>query len=94
MSTPYQDASQTAPYYAATPTPSVPSPRPQSTPDFSQPGPSSSQQSKPTAAQAAEDARKDKTLAEFLLMLDDYEPLVCSKAPIAQRTARMQPETR
>ncbi len=27
--------------------------------------------------QAAEEARKDRTLAEFLLMLDDYEPLVC-----------------
>ena len=26
--------------------------------------------------QAAEEARKDRTLAEFLLMLDDYEPLV------------------
>ncbi|KAK0457649.1 transcription initiation factor TFIID 23-30kDa subunit-domain-containing protein [Desarmillaria tabescens] len=25
---------------------------------------------------AAEDARKDRTLAEFLLMLDDYEPLI------------------
>lgn len=28
--------------------------------------------------QAAEDARKDRTLAEFLLMLDEYEPLVSS----------------
>lgn len=27
---------------------------------------------------AAEEARKDRTLAEFLLMLDDYEPLVSS----------------
>lgn len=26
--------------------------------------------------QALEDARKDRTLAEFMLMLDDYEPLV------------------
>ncbi|KAJ4468167.1 transcription initiation factor IID TAF10 subunit [Lentinula aciculospora] len=26
--------------------------------------------------QAAEDARKDRTLAEFMLMLDDYEPLI------------------
>lgn len=26
--------------------------------------------------QEAEDARKDRTLAEFMLMLDDYEPLV------------------
>lgn len=34
-------------------------------------GPGSSQ-----SRQAAEDARKDRTLAEFMLMLDDYEPLV------------------
>ena len=26
--------------------------------------------------QAAEEARKDRTLADFMLMLDDYEPLV------------------
>ncbi|KAJ7245156.1 transcription initiation factor TFIID 23-30kDa subunit-domain-containing protein, partial [Mycena haematopus] len=26
--------------------------------------------------QAAEEARKDRTLAEFMLMLDDYEPLI------------------
>lgn len=30
----------------------------------------------PQSRQAAEDARKDRTLAEFMLMLDDYEPLV------------------
>ncbi|KAF9045795.1 transcription initiation factor IID, TAF10 subunit [Hymenopellis radicata] len=30
----------------------------------------------PQSRQAAEDARKDRTLAEFLLMLDDYEPLI------------------
>ncbi|KAG9312966.1 transcription initiation factor TFIID 23-30kDa subunit-domain-containing protein [Chiua virens] len=30
----------------------------------------------PQTRQAAEDARKDRTLAEFLLMLDDYEPLI------------------
>ncbi|KAJ3927366.1 MAG: transcription initiation factor TFIID 23-30kDa subunit-domain-containing protein [Lentinula lateritia] len=34
-------------------------------------GPGSSQ-----SRQAAEDARKDRTLAEFMLMLDDYEPLI------------------
>jgi len=34
--------------------------------------PSASQQSR----QAAEEARKDRTLAEFMLMLDEYEPLV------------------
>lgn len=26
--------------------------------------------------QAAEEARKDRTLADFMLMLDEYEPLV------------------
>lgn len=31
----------------------------------------------PQTRQAAEEARKDRTLAEFLLMLDEYEPLVC-----------------
>ena len=30
--------------------------------------------------QAAEEARKDRTLAEFLVMLDDYEPLVRGSA--------------
>jgi hypothetical protein len=32
--------------------------------------------SQPQSRQAAEEARKDRTLAEFMLMLDDYEPLV------------------
>lgn len=30
----------------------------------------------PQTRQAAEEARKDRTLAEFLVMLDEYEPLV------------------
>lgn len=30
--------------------------------------------------QTADEARKDRTLAEFLLMLDDYEPLVTTSA--------------
>jgi transcription initiation factor TFIID subunit 10 len=30
----------------------------------------------PQSRQAAEEARKDRTLAEFMLMLDEYEPLV------------------
>jgi len=30
----------------------------------------------PQSRQAAEEARKDRTLAEFLLMLDEYEPLI------------------
>ncbi|KAH0836643.1 transcription initiation factor TFIID 23-30kDa subunit-domain-containing protein [Lanmaoa asiatica] len=32
--------------------------------------------SQPQSRQAAEEARKDRTLAEFLLMLDEYEPLI------------------
>ncbi|PFH46880.1 hypothetical protein AMATHDRAFT_153560 [Amanita thiersii Skay4041] len=34
------------------------------------------QQHQTQSRQAAEEARKDRTLAEFLLMLDDYEPLI------------------
>lgn len=76
MSTPYQEPTQATGFYTATPTPSAPSPNQQGTPDFTQPGPSTTQQSRPAATQDAEEARKDKTLAEFMLMLDDYEPLV------------------
>ncbi|KAJ3486810.1 hypothetical protein NLI96_g3983 [Meripilus lineatus] len=57
----------------AAPTPSLP------TPDPSQAAGSSSQVTAPPAQpqpRQAEEARKDKSLAEFLLMLDDYEPLV------------------
>ncbi|OAX39814.1 transcription initiation factor IID, TAF10 subunit [Rhizopogon vinicolor AM-OR11-026] len=32
--------------------------------------------SQPQSRQAAEEARKDRTLAEFLVMLDEYEPLI------------------
>ncbi|TDL23796.1 transcription initiation factor IID, TAF10 subunit [Rickenella mellea] len=42
----------------------------------SQPGPSAQSSSQPQTRQAAEQARKDRTLAEFMLMLDDYEPLI------------------
>ena len=37
--------------------------------------------SQPQSRQAAEDARKDRTLAEFLVMLDEYEPLVRVHTP-------------
>ncbi|KAJ8521569.1 hypothetical protein ONZ45_g1726 [Pleurotus djamor] len=41
------------------------------------PASSSSQSLQPAQTrQAAEEARKDRTLAEFMLMLDDYEPLI------------------
>ncbi|KAF8325930.1 transcription initiation factor IID TAF10 subunit [Amanita rubescens] len=50
--------------------------------DYAQPESSQSQNQNVTqvplsqSRQAAEEARKDRTLAEFLLMLDDYEPLI------------------
>jgi hypothetical protein len=65
----------------------------QSTPDGTQltqtPGAGGSnattqQQQQPSRAEM-EEARKDRTLAEFLLMLDDYEPLVCFVAAIPER---------
>lgn len=43
----------------------------------------------PQSRQAAEDARKDRTLAEFLLMLDEYEPLVCIPSPAALQLTRV-----
>lgn len=47
-------------------------------PDTQQTATASSSSSAPQtqSRQAAEDARKDRTLAEFMLMLDEYEPLV------------------
>jgi hypothetical protein len=42
----------------------------------SQPQASTSDSKQPQTRLAAEAARKDRKLAEFLLMLDDYEPLV------------------
>ncbi|TFY54435.1 hypothetical protein EVG20_g9702, partial [Dentipellis fragilis] len=38
--------------------------------------PSAESSKAPQTRQAAEEARKDRTLAEFLLMLDEYEPLI------------------
>jgi hypothetical protein len=46
----------------------------QPTPDQLQQGGSSTSGS---ARHAEEEARKDRTLTEFMLMLDDYEPMVC-----------------
>ncbi|CAL1714740.1 unnamed protein product [Somion occarium] len=91
MSTPYQDASsqQNSPY---TYTPTINPPSQFATPDPSQYASSSTQPqvpqqpSQPSSSQSqpqtqpskpnAEESRKDKTLAEFLLMLDDYDPLI------------------
>ena len=90
MATTYADqASQQAASYAAytpTPGPQQGSSSQLATPDPSQYTPAASSQnvattsSQPAVAappkQPAEVTRKDRTLAEFLLMLDDYEPLV------------------
>jgi hypothetical protein len=43
-----------------------------------------------TTRAAAEEARKDRTLAEFLLMLDDYDPLVRSRMHISSSAMLMQ----
>ncbi|KAF9447712.1 transcription initiation factor IID, TAF10 subunit [Macrolepiota fuliginosa MF-IS2] len=53
---------------------SVAAATPAATQPATQPGASTSTQSQ--TRQAAEEARKDRTLAEFMLMLDDYEPLI------------------
>ena len=49
---------------------------------------SSSQTTNPHSRSAAELARKDRTLADFMLMLDDHEPLVrdYSLSPVLERT--------
>ena len=92
MATTYADqASQQAASYAAytpTPAPQQGSSSQLATPDPSQYTPAAPSQnvattsSQPAVAappkQPAEVTRKDRTLAEFLLMLDDYEPLVRS----------------
>lgn len=92
MATTYADqaSQQAAAYSAYTPTPAVQGSSSQlATPDPSQyastsaaPQNVASSSSQPAGSQSplkqgAEVTRKDKTLAEFLLMLDDYEPLVC-----------------
>jgi len=63
-------------YPISTPYPTVATESSQSN---SQPAVATSSTSQPAPSQsrqAAEEARKDRTLAEFLLMLDEYEPLV------------------
>ncbi|KAI0704290.1 transcription initiation factor TFIID 23-30kDa subunit-domain-containing protein [Cytidiella melzeri] len=90
MATPYADqGSQQAQSYVYAPTPaSQPSSSQLATPDPSQyptstsaaPQPVASSSSQPASQQHSrqnsEGSRKDRTLAEFLLMLDDYEPLI------------------
>ena len=53
---------------------------------------SNAQQALPQSRLTAEQARKDRTLAEFLLMLDDYEPLVSEMLQLNKMDdARMAP---
>lgn len=49
------------------------------------------QQTQTQTRMEAERARKDRTLAEFLLMLDDYEPLVSQ--PIGSRMPLIDRDT-
>jgi transcription initiation factor TFIID subunit 10 len=86
----FQDASQQdhATY------PIAPGGSAQSAPDNSQATPQasgsgSSGSTQPQSRQAAEEARKDRTLAEFMLMLDEYEPLVGSKVFIMRNDLRL-----
>ncbi|TFK51725.1 transcription initiation factor IID TAF10 subunit, partial [Heliocybe sulcata] len=71
-------SSQPGPSYSyASPATTQPMSQAPSNPENSQyPIASQAPGSQPQSRQAAEEARKDRTLAEFLLMLDDYEPLV------------------
>ncbi|KAG6915270.1 hypothetical protein DXG01_012405 [Tephrocybe rancida] len=52
---------------------------PQQVPTTAVAGPSTAPAQPQQTRQEAEEARKDRTLAEFLLMLDDYEPLIPSE---------------
>lgn len=62
----------------------------QPTPDQSQLGGSSASGS---ARIAEEQARKDRTLTEFMLMLDDYEPMVCHRTWFSATCIFMNPDT-
>ncbi|EGN96531.1 hypothetical protein SERLA73DRAFT_58704 [Serpula lacrymans var. lacrymans S7.3] len=80
MSTPFSDSSASqSPAFNYSTAPSLP---PQSFTDATQAATpavastSTAAPSQPQTRQAAEEARKDRTLAEFLLLLDDYEPLI------------------
>ncbi|KXN89400.1 Transcription initiation factor TFIID subunit 10 [Leucoagaricus sp. SymC.cos] len=77
MSTPQQ--SQGFTYSTTGYVPSTPSDQPvaaAATPAQQTTQSAASASSQTQTRQAAEEARKDRTLAEFMLMLDDYEPLI------------------
>ncbi|GJE90978.1 transcription initiation factor IID TAF10 domain-containing protein [Phanerochaete sordida] len=77
---PAQYASTSQPQMSATPTPYQYTPTPAQPASQPQPQPQTQQsQTAPAAGPSRrpdEEAKKDRTLAEFLLMLDDYEPLI------------------
>lgn len=69
------------PYQQYTPTPAQPASQPQAQPQSQQ------SQAAPAAGPSRrpdEEAKKDRTLAEFLLMLDDYEPLVGAQSGLVE----------
>lgn len=65
--------------------PATPAPSNMSQPLQSMPQNQSQTQAQPSRT-AAEQARKDRTLAEFMLMLDDYEPLVRHNSAVPMDT--------
>ncbi|KII87195.1 hypothetical protein PLICRDRAFT_93009 [Plicaturopsis crispa FD-325 SS-3] len=80
MSTSYQDASTSqgqVPQFAYPIAPGPAYPQQQAAPERAAAGTSAAaSSSQPQSRLAAEEARKDRTLAEFMLMLDEYEPLI------------------
>jgi hypothetical protein len=77
-STPQPTSSQQAQSAAATPQfvayPLAPGQQPQLP---SQPSDSNEGRTQPQTRLPSAETRKDRSLVDFLLMLDDYEPLVC-----------------
>ncbi|KZT10064.1 transcription initiation factor IID, TAF10 subunit [Laetiporus sulphureus 93-53] len=80
MSTPYSEPAQNIGYYPPLPSRAQSQSQPQSQAQApTQPAQDASTSAQPPSRQATEEARKDRTLAEFLLMLDEYEPLIPSE---------------
>lgn len=82
-STPQPTSSQQAPSAAATPQfvayPLAPGQQPQLPPQASG---STEGRTQPQTRLPSAETRKDRSLVDFLLMLDDYEPLVCVFDPL------------
>jgi hypothetical protein len=83
-STPQPTSSQQAPSAAATPQfvayPLAPGQQPQLPPQASS---STEGRTPPQTRLPSAETRKDRSLVDFLLMLDDYEPLVCIFATLS-----------